>query len=787
MNADDLNLDKYASLTKSPDRLNAMFSNLATDQSYVNELQAAIRDFHDPLSASEILLLAQLYTAEQVVKTRVDAYTFDDLKILVWLNRKDTALTKARSRSHRDECLGALLAIYDVLVAQGEPDTELLSEAEGIAANDTTALLRIALEWANLGRVERVEDILQGSPDHTATSTNQIILAIAFAKTGDKENALKTIASIDTKHLRLQIHARLEVARKLIAVKTLDNASDLVLEANELSEQLTDVFERVEAQSLVALLMGDVGLSNEAHTLLTAIIAAIRNLDDPLARARRLRTVGETLGSLGWIDEANNILDEARAAARKDFNFPYNYASIVTRIAVTSAQFGQLERAQALMEGFPLETDRARNEPLCFIVHRLAVEGRTEEALRYTSKETYVFTGGEIDRSDTPKPKRRADPYKNENSELKADMLRSIALGLAEAGKLDQANQVFLEAQKTAARKYGTARIGDYETKIAKLKAKDPPTQDDWKKQIDELVSAGEIAEALAISENLTTYNDQTEALRLVAKAMTQVNQADKALEIAKERLHGLSQIGVFTTIAYQLTQMGQVNISSLILSEAHQLAINQYSEMSKIYALGMVAETLADCGDLSTADEVFNEADEIIQTLANHQARIHMLGVNLASRTRSKRISNHEELLIEARKIAELNKDAIGRRAGALFSVALYLSTLGMTDEARLIVAEAKQHMHEFTTLEEFGDLQLRLAVNHAHLGEFAQAFNLIASARRAGQESLWTSDALDVFLSRLTTDGLLSAVDKVQAGLATDMIREALRIASWLRPNPE
>ncbi|MBD2295029.1 hypothetical protein H6G06_16450 [Anabaena sphaerica FACHB-251] len=141
----------YRLLTQSPDWMEAKYIACIGDAAYVADLQLAINNFTDPLTADELLILVQLHTARQIVNQRVSLYNNDDLATLVWLDREEEALNHARLRLEIEERFYGLITIYKSLYEKKTPKPEILDEIwEIIKSMDGLIKLEAFCDLANL-------------------------------------------------------------------------------------------------------------------------------------------------------------------------------------------------------------------------------------------------------------------------------------------------------------------------------------------------------------------------------------------------------------------------------------------------------------------------------------------------------------------------------------------------------------------------------------------------------------------------------------------------------------
>ena len=115
-------------LVSSPNWMEAKFIACMGDNAYVADLDLAMRQFKDPLTARDAEWVAQLYIARQLVTIRASIYTDDDLETLVWLNRTEEAVNHARLRIHPEEKAQGLLRIYVATAETRIPNAPIRDE-----------------------------------------------------------------------------------------------------------------------------------------------------------------------------------------------------------------------------------------------------------------------------------------------------------------------------------------------------------------------------------------------------------------------------------------------------------------------------------------------------------------------------------------------------------------------------------------------------------------------------------------------------------------------------------
>lgn len=131
----------YALLTSNTHWMNAKFTACRGDMSFLGDLELALSDFNDPLSAGDFITVSMLYAVRQVVGRRSDRYDDDDLRVLVRVGREEEAITQARVREP-DQRIAGFIAIYRVLADLGRSDDRLIKEIGDLASAKPDAYAR---------------------------------------------------------------------------------------------------------------------------------------------------------------------------------------------------------------------------------------------------------------------------------------------------------------------------------------------------------------------------------------------------------------------------------------------------------------------------------------------------------------------------------------------------------------------------------------------------------------------------------------------------------------------
>src|SRR5262249_39196374 len=113
--------------------MEAKFHVLSSDISYAADVDLAMTAYKGAKTPTELLQLAQLVAARQVIQQRVRVYTDTDLETLVWLGRDAEAVSHARLRSDLPAKATGLRIIHDAQWKRGHAEGKLLVEALEVA------------------------------------------------------------------------------------------------------------------------------------------------------------------------------------------------------------------------------------------------------------------------------------------------------------------------------------------------------------------------------------------------------------------------------------------------------------------------------------------------------------------------------------------------------------------------------------------------------------------------------------------------------------------------------
>ncbi|MBD1821115.1 helix-turn-helix domain-containing protein [Cyanobacteria bacterium FACHB-DQ100] len=360
----------YELLIGSFNWMQRKFKDCQGDTAYVVDLNLAISKLCDPLTSDQVLLLAQLYTARQVVTYRVCTYSDTDLRILVLLNRYDEALAIARLKPDAEQRFNGLVSIYDSLKEKKQLTHTLLDEmwetareiecpyshqsaqlqlqqilpAEEPSSNSEKAVTTSSQGISSSVRqkpTEKIinEDWIDSSPGYSDEERKQLkehFNLCREVKNLTKKGCYETVESLIAQVPDLGLRASLskEYATALIQAQCFSKA-ETTIEKTLTFEQQTSAFKDL------VLALAQSGRLEEANCLFARaksvaeqspkdLKEVLEEHDDHLERT--LITVIEGLATIGHVEEAGGI-------ARRT-NHPYWQAVILTSLLSSQVRLG---------------------------------------------------------------------------------------------------------------------------------------------------------------------------------------------------------------------------------------------------------------------------------------------------------------------------------------------------------------------------------------------------------------------------------------------------------------
>ncbi len=179
-----------------------------------------------------------------------------------------------------------------------------------------------------------------------------------------------------------------------------------------------------------------------------------------------------------------------------------------------------------------------------------------------------------------------------EDADWRSRAYRAVALALAQAGQIEQAQEAFQQALAAAERIENAYGRSEAYRKVALA-----------------LAQAGQPEQALAAAERIEEADERSEAYGAVALALAQAGQPEQALAAAERIENAYGRSEAYGAVALALAQAGQIEQAQEAFQQALAAAkrIEEADKRSRAY--GAVAEALAQAG---LVEQALAEAERI-------------------------------------------------------------------------------------------------------------------------------------------------------------------------------
>jgi tetratricopeptide (TPR) repeat protein len=518
----------------------------------------------------------------------------------------------------------------------------------------------------------------------------------------------------------------------------------------------------------------------------------------------KLATVFDRVGQK---TKADRIFTEVREAARSKDNREY-CAGVLIRLVATLSQIGRFSEAKQVARN--IESEDLKLQEQCELVVALAQAGDTAEAYAvftkikafikaidfslakndhnlaiilgelavaltqfgYKSDAEQVFTKAKqavlikslwqpeillsslihnlakAARFNEARELARTIPKDNE---FRSKALSALANTLAQFGDKTEAKEIFMEAKEAA------SLNDDIAASVATSNLAAALVQTGYEAQAESIFT--KVREAAT-----TTKNDyeKVEMLSAVAVALAHADCVSDAQELIDmiplkdtERLKGLSVLAVALERKRQMAEADRVFTEAKKIAEECLQNAQSMADISCI-PLSVLVTALAQV-------ERFKEAEEVTNGIEDDLEKAKALSAIAAFLANAGHSVDSDRIFINAREATYAVED-FSRRQFALCSLAAALSQAGYFSKAKELV----QTIHDdwYLVLDWNG-----LATPFAKAGRFLEAFTILGWQR------------LDLFLCDLTE--WASAFEGAESGLSVAVLREAVRIAGWVRPS--
>ena len=745
----------YRLLTQSPDWMEAKYIACIGDAAYVSDLQLAINDFTDPLTADELLILVQLHTARQLVNQRVSLYNNDDLITLVWLDRESEALNHARLRLDIEERFYGLVTIYKSLYEKKTPKPEILDEIWEIGKLiDGLSKLEAFCDLSNL-----ISNLEIDSKTSTAilSETFQLFKSenylLNFCQ--DKWNTIKFIQILSKFALLLIAIGKQELSEIIFvkvaaATKILVESENFynnkpfisiiinIAEANRFNEAYgisnitQESWVKIEALSNLAKILITKGMQAEAKLYLAEAQKIVPLLNGSMRAKQALVEIVSATAHIGDIKKAQEFL------LMIGDNGLYIYALMELSIAL--ARFGNFLKAEEFIQqiedrGIKDSEDREiRKNALSVLASELAKSGSQEKATLLLRDITQKILPME------------------ENDYVLESSLAGVTKVLAQSNFLNEARKViqFMDKDDIPLSKAGYA---------LNLLVKSLIKNGDLK-QAEEV--AREITDDYFYSCSLKDLGialydrgNNIDAKNLMNEALNKVNLLDK--------YQYMIRLWIMMDLAVAFNYIGNIEKANSLFLETEKI-IRQNTEediSSRLGELTSLADKLYEAKYQERANILFNELQTMILEKDKYFEAFLLRKI---TETLAK-----IGLLSKAETIATLIKD-IPEKIIALTSLIKSFHQKGQKDESEKLFSTVKIHLELMP--ENIGEENLlAVCTALAKIKQFAEGLARIKV------------DDIDIFIETLTDWD--TAFEEAESGLSVVIFREVIRIASWVSPH--
>ena len=461
-------------LTGSPEWMNRKFAVTVGHNAYATDLEHIIEWRNKQLKANEekiefdaLCRLVDLYTARQVVHSRIWSYRDPTLEAMVWLGRETEALGYARLRADAYNKFQGLMTIQKALSKKHGYGTVDLWEEIFLAAytilpdlKQAEALHSIAVSLVYSGERDRALEAFHQALETTKRLRDDIAkidkfngIACSLIQSGNSDHAQQTFdKALEVTKLLQDIDkpfALARIAEALAQSGNPDRAQQTFDEAIEATNRLQNEKQRASAFHII-----------------TGSLARSNDHDRALEVAHRIQDKGELAFALGEIARSlarSNNHDRALEVAHR-IQDKGELAFALGEIARSFVRYGDRDSAQQVFELALELADGLLAEPLQafhvrHIVLSLSYSGdhkrAVELAYRFQNEWQQAVTLQSIVRSlvhsgDLNWAMELAESIQDEY--LQADILANITCDLVLSGDLDLAKKVFKQALEAADR-----------------------------------------------------------------------------------------------------------------------------------------------------------------------------------------------------------------------------------------------------------------------------------------------------------------------------------------------
>jgi tetratricopeptide (TPR) repeat protein len=453
----------------------------------------------------------------------------------------------------------------------------------------------------------------------------------------------------------------------------------------------------------------------------------------------------------------------------------YERSEAYRAVAVALAQARQTE--QALVVAEQIEDADERSDAYRAVAVALAQARQTEQALAaagqiedaYERSEAYrelavaLAQAGQAEQAQEAFQQALAAAGQIEDAYERSEAYRELAVALAQAGLVEQSQKAFNEALEAAGIENFHGRRWAYRELVAAL------------------VDLNQAERALDVAARIEDADERSDAYRAIAVALAQAGDTAQAQEAFTEALNAAGQIGVadwrweaYCEVAVALAQAGDTARAQEAFTEALNAAGQIEFTYKRSGAYCEVAVALAQAGDTARAQEAFTEALKAagqIEVVNGRSRAYNTVALALAQAGQA------EWALAAAEQITD-----VAWRLKAYREVALALVQAGDATRAQEAFTEALKAAGQTGGTDLRWEACCEVAVALAQAGDTARAQKVFTKALKAAGQIEIADWRLRVYTA--VASALVQAGDTARAQEAfTEALNAAgqIGVADW------
>ncbi|HUN09550.1 MAG TPA: NB-ARC domain-containing protein, partial [Aggregatilineales bacterium] len=599
----------------SPEWRNAKFRACEGDAAYADDLLMLLGRYKDrhPPTADEMLRIAELRAAQQVIAARADRYRDLDLRLLVWFGRLGEALSYAHMRRSSVEKFKGLLAVR----------TALLENPRGQNPSQTAALQRVTDELLDSLRDDYGTEFLKDAQtflmalvregQHELARAGADSMRAPKARAGAWTQIGSMLTKLGSSAAEQAWECGLAAAHTLRFADERDWALSAIAEARAqagqyeaaegIARRIDQADERASALMAIAEARAQAGQYEASQVVFSEAEDIARGIESADERAWALRAIAEARAKTGQYEAAEGIARGIESA--------YERVWALSAIAEAQAQAGQYEASQAMLseaEGIAREMERAyeRARALRAIAEARAKTGQYEAAegiargIEETGARAMALMAIAEARAKTGQYEAAEGIARGiEESDMRAWALMAIAEARTQAGQYEPAEGIARGIERADARAWALSAIAEARAQAGQVEA-----------------SQAVFSEAEGIARGIERAYERARALMAIAEAQAGQYEASQAVfseaeSIARGIEETVARAMALMAIAEARAKTGQYEASQAVFSEVEGIARGIESAYERASALSAIAEARAKTGQYEAAEGIARGIDQ--------------------------------------------------------------------------------------------------------------------------------------------------------------------------------